>query len=112
MTGWNQKMAKMAFRRSRFRRLAWGDGDPYPYTPRATYRYQWEDWAAWEKCWHIGVMLVSFQFLTWCAYTKYQFGPDWAREEALRRARLRREATELMILEGETFDSDVQLDRR
>lgn len=112
MTGWNQKMAKMAFRRSRFRRLAWGDGDPYPYTPRATFRYQWEDWPTWEKTWHLGVTVATMQFMGFAFYTKYNHAPDWAREEALRRMRLRREAQELMILEGETFTSDIQEDRR
>lgn len=111
MTGWNQKMAKMAFRRSRFRRLAWGDGDPYPYTPRATFRYQWEDWPTWEKIWHVGIWSVTFQFLVWAIYSKYTNGQDWAREEALRRGRLRREAQELMILEGEKFPRDIQPDR-
>ena len=112
MTGWNQKMAKMAFRRSRFRRLAWGDGDPYPYTPRATFRYQWEDWPAWEKLWHLGMIVATSQFAIVCFYTKYNHGMDWARDEAMRRSRLRREAQELMILDGETFDSDIQEDRR
>jgi hypothetical protein len=105
-------MAKMAFRRSRFRRLAWGTGDPYPYTPKATFRYQWEDWPAWEKAWHVGILSVSSCFVSWILYAKYICGQDWARDEALRRARLRREATELMILEGETFTSDIQADRR
>ncbi len=112
MTGWNQKMAKMAFRRSRFRRLAWGDGDPYPYTPRATFRYQWEDWPTWEKTWHTAVFVIMFQFITWAFYTKYNHSPDWAREEAMRRMRLRREAQELMILEDEVFTSDIQPERR
>lgn len=112
MTGWNQKMAKMAFRRSRFRRLAWGDGDPYPYTPRPTFRYQWEDWPTWEKVWHTGIFVITFQFIGFSFYTKYNHAPDWAREEALRRMRLRREAQELMILEGEVFNSDIQEDRR
>ena len=112
MTNWNQKMAKMAFRRSRFRRLAWGDGDPFPYTPRATFRYQWEDWPTWEKIWHIGMCLVFSQFCIWGAYSKAQASTEWARGEALRRMRLRKEAQELMILEGETFDSDIQIDRR
>jgi hypothetical protein len=112
MTGWNQKMAKMAFRRSRFRRLAWGDGDPFPYTPRATFRYQWEDWPVWEKVWHMGMMTIGMQFAAWGFYSKHQSNTDWAREEAFRRMRLRREAQELMILEGETFDSDIQIDRR
>jgi hypothetical protein len=112
LTGWNQKMAKMAFRRSRFRRLAWGDGDPYPYTPRATFRYQWEDWPTWEKTWHVGMMTLGGQLGVWFTYTKYNHNPDWAREEALRRMRLRREAQELMILEGEVFEGDLQPDRR
>lgn len=104
-------MAKMAFRRSKFRRLAWGDGDPYPYTPRISFRYQWEDWPTWEKAWHFGVVVISFQFIVWGIYTKLNNPQDWAREEALRRARLRREATELMVLEGEEFPSDKQYDR-
>jgi hypothetical protein len=112
MTGWNQKMAKMAFRRSRFRRLAWGDGDPFPYTPRATFRYQWEDWPTWEKVWHMGMMTIGVQFIVFCFYQKAATPQDWAREEAFRRMRLRREAQELMVLEGETFDSDIQIDRR
>lgn len=112
MTGWNQKMAKMAFRRNRFRRLAWGDGDPYPYTPRTTFRYQWEDWPTWEKVWHVGFMFMLCQFLVWAFYSKYSYPTDWAREEALRRMRYRREAQELVILENETFDSDIQEDRR
>jgi len=111
MVGWNQKMAKMAFRRSRFRRLAWGDGDPYPYTPRATFRYQWEDWPAWEKVWHTSIFMMAFQYLAWSFYSKFHRPMDWARDEAQRRMRLRREAQELMVLEGEKFESDVQLDR-
>lgn len=112
MTGWNQKMAKMAFRRSKFRRLAWGDGDPYPYTPRATFRYQWEDWPTWEKVWHCGMYVATFQYMAFIFYGKNSEPSDWAREEALRRMRLRREAQELMILEGEIFTSDIQADRR
>ncbi len=108
---WNQKMAKMAFRRSRFRRLAWGDGDPFPYTPRATFRYQWEDWPAWEKVWHVTMFFSSFQFWVWCLYAKFNFPGDWSHDEALRRQRLRREAQELMILEGEHFPLDIQPDR-
>ena len=112
MTGWNQKMAKMAFRRSKFRRLAWGDGDPYPYTPRASFRYQWDDWPLWEKLWHICVISLTVEFAVWANYTKQTSQNDWAREEALRRMRLRREAQELMVLEGEKFDSEFMEDRR
>ncbi|KAG5468075.1 hypothetical protein LSCM4_01164 [Leishmania orientalis] len=111
MAGWNQKMAKMAFRRSKFRRLAWGDGDPYPYTPRATFRYQWDDWPMWEKMRHLSVGVLGIEFAVWAYYSKLNSRMDWAREEALRRMRLRREAQELMILEGETFSSDIQPDR-
>lgn len=112
MASWNQKMAKMAFRRSKFRRLAWGDGDPYPFTPRATFRYQWDDWPLWEKLWHVAFGIVGIQFALWAWYSKSNSRMDWAREEALRRMRLRREAQELMILEDMTFDSDIQPDRR
>ena len=109
---WNAKMAKAAFRRTRFRRLAWGDGDPYPYTPRATVRHQWDDLSAWEKYWHISTIFMGFQFFVWCVYAKWGYPGDWARDEALRRMRLRREAQELMILEGEHFPLDIQPDRR
>ena len=112
MTGWNQKMAKMAFKRSRFRRLAWGDGDPYPYTPRANWHYQWEDWPLWEKLFHMAMYAYAFNFWIWCMVQKFNTRADWASEEALRRARLRREAQELMVLEGEVFDSDVMPERR
>jgi hypothetical protein len=112
MSSWNQKMAKSAFRRSKFRRLAYGDGDPFPYTPRCSFRYQWDDWPIWEKVWHIGAMLTSIEYVIYLGYSKLNSRLDWADEEASRRARLRREATELMILEGETFPSDIQLDRR
>ncbi len=112
MTKWGQKMGKMAFRRTKFRRLAWGDGDPYPYTPRATFRYQWEDWPSWEKMWHMCGMAFFFNFLIYAFYGKMNDEYSWGREEALRRQRLRREAQELMVLEGETFDSDIQHDRR
>lgn len=105
-------MAKAAFRRSKFRRLAWGDGDPYPYTPRATFRYQWDDWPMWEKMWHLMVIVIAVQFAAWGCFAKSNSRMEWAREEALRRMRLRREAQELMILEGETFTSDIQQDRR
>eukprot|EP00759_Apiculatamorpha_spiralis_P002772 PhF_6_TR11207/c0_g1_i1/m.18070 len=111
MTNWNQKMGKMAFRRTRFRRLAWGDGDPYPYTPRVTFRFQFEDWPLWEKFWHIGMLITACQFTVACYYAKYSTKYDWAREEALRRQRLRREAQELMILDGETFNDCTQHDR-
>ncbi|CAJ1005147.1 putative ESSS subunit of NADH:ubiquinone oxidoreductase (complex I) [Leishmania naiffi] len=100
MTRWNQRMAKIAFRRSKFRRLAWGDGDPYPYTPRATFRYQWDDWPMWEKMWHLAVGVLGIEFAVWAYYSKLNS-----------RMRLRREAQELMILEGETFPSDIQPDR-
>lgn len=109
---WNQKMAKMAFRKSKFRRLAWGDGDPFPYTPRATFRYQWDDWPLWEKVFHIGQMVTLAEFGIWAFYYKLRNRSDWARDEAFRRMRLRREATELMVLEGETFDSDIMPERR
>ncbi|KAG5494166.1 hypothetical protein JKF63_02001 [Porcisia hertigi] len=111
MTSWNQRMAKMAFRRSKFRRLAWGDGDPYPYTPRATFRYQWDDWPMWEKVWHLAVGVLGIEFAVWAYYSKLNSRMDWAREEALRRMRLRRDAQELMILEGETFSTDIQPER-
>lgn len=109
---WNKGMQRQAFRRSRFRRLAWGDGDPYPHTPRATFRYQWESWPAWEKAWHIGQFTMGFQFFVWATYSKWTNESTWARDEALRRMRLRREAQELMILEGEHFPLDIQPDRR
>jgi hypothetical protein len=112
MAGWNQKMAKMAFRKSKFRRLAWGDGDPYPYTPRTSFRYQWDDWPLWEKMFHITQLLGACEMMVWFWYHKINHPQDWAREEALRRIRLRREATELMVLEGETFDSDIIPERR
>ncbi|CUF10564.1 Hypothetical protein, putative [Bodo saltans] len=112
MAGWNQKMAKTAFRRSKFRRLAWGDGDPYPYTPQATFRYQWDDWPLWEKIWHLSLGLIAVEFSAWGFFSKQNARMDWAREEALRRMRLRREAQELMILEGESFPSDIQPLRR
>lgn len=105
-------MAKMAFRRSKFRRLAWGDGDPFPYTPRSTFRYQWDDWPIWEKVWHVSLCMIGMQFCAWACFSKSNYRMDWAREEALRRMRLRREAQELMILEGESFPSDIQPDRR
>ncbi|CAJ1023098.1 hypothetical protein IOCL2690_000357000 [Leishmania lindenbergi] len=75
MTRWNQRMAKMAFRRSKFRRLAWGDGDPYPYTPRATFRYQWDDWPMWEKMWHLAVGVLGIEFAVW-AYSDDPRGGD------------------------------------
>lgn len=112
MAGWNQKMAKMAFRKSKFRRLAWGDGDPFPYTPRATFRYQWDDWPAWEKMYHICQMVTLGEFAIWSYFYKIKTKHDWAREEAFRRMRLRREAAELMVLEGETFRSDIMPERR
>ena len=112
MANWNQKMAKTAFRRSKFRRLAYGDGDPYPYTPRCAFRYQWDDWPVWEKVWHIGAMLIGVEYVMYIFYSKLNSRMDWATEEAQRRMRLRHEATELMILEGEKFPSDIQLDRR
>lgn len=112
MAGWNQKMAKMAFRKSKFRRLAWGDGDPFPYTPRATFRYQWDDWPAWEKLFHICQMVSLGEFAVWSYMYKIKAKQDWAREEAFRRMRLRREAAELMVLEGETFNSDIMPERR
>ena len=105
-------MAKSAFRRSKFRRLAWGDGDPYPYTPRSTFRYQWEDWPLWEKVWHIGCVSIAVQYSVFFWYSKANTRHDWARNEALRRQRMRREAQELMILEGKEYTSYLQLDRR
>ena len=105
-------MAKMSFRKSKFRRLAWGDGDPYPYTPRASFRYQWDDWPMWEKLFHVNSFIIITQFSCFALYGRTTRKSDWAREEALRRCRLRREAEELMVLEGVVFDSDIQADRR
>lgn len=52
------------------------------------------------------------EFGLWAYDSKQNSRMDWAREEALRRMRLRRKAQELMVLKGVQFDSDMQPDRR
>lgn len=110
---WSSRMRRPGFRTQKFRRLAWGDGDPYPYTPRCKLRYLWDDWPTWERFFYF----VNYSFwalwLTYYYFCAFHDGHQWPRYEAMRRMRLRREAQELMILEGVEYteNDDRQPDR-
>ena len=111
---WASAMKRSGFSSKRFKRLAWGDGDAYPYTPRCKARFQWDDWPVGVKVLFLGTMAghafgwIWFMFSTSAVNTS-----TWNEVEAMRRGRLRREAQELMILEGVEYghNDDRQPDR-
>ena len=110
---WGTRMRKPGFQSGRFKRLAWGDGDAYPYTPRCKFRYLWEDWPTWQRTWFMGMLGMHTIGWVWYWFCVYPTTMYWNEYEALRRGRLRREAQELMILEGVEYghNDDRQPDR-
>ena len=104
---WNKKMARDAFRRSRLRRDRHGDGDPHAYTPKAEFRYQWEDCPTWEKVYHFGMYSAFLGFTSWVIWARFEVDPeDWSQSEANRRQQMKKEAVEMMAIKPAHRDVD------
>ena len=73
----------------------------------------YEDWPTWLRLWFFGTLGMHTIGWVWFWYNVYPTQMYWNEYEALRRGRLRREAQELMILEGVEYghNDDRQPDR-